>query len=106
MENDLRNVLRFFSEHISNLACDFGISPEFVDEQTRMFGAEIVNKIKKTVGLDFMNCYEPGYFMKLVKQCGFENARRFTMTDIQMERTGKKAPFEGTKSGWVTLVKS
>src|SRR5439155_20107651 len=62
-EDNLRAILKFFSGNISKLACDFGISPECVDEQNRMFGMEIVSKITETVGLVFMNCYDPGYFI-------------------------------------------
>src|SRR6266487_3443833 len=64
-EIELRNILTFFAKNIFRLACDFGINPECVDEQNRKVGTEIVRKIKETVGLEFMNCYEPGYFMKL-----------------------------------------
>ena len=105
-ENDLRNILIFFAKNISNLVCDFGLKPECVDEPNRMHGVELRDKIKKSVGLEFMNCYEPGYYMNLIKQCGFKNAVRFTMADIQTERTGDISPFEGHEPAWVSLVKN
>lgn len=105
-ENDLRNVLAFFAANNLKMVCDFGIRPECVDEDKRALGIEIVSKIKETVNLEFMNCYEPNYFMKLVEQCGFKNAQRFTMANIQQQRTGEINPFDGIESAWVALVKS
>ena len=105
-ENDLRNVLTFFATNKSKFVCDFGIKPEFVDEDKIALGIEIVSKIKETVDLEFMNCYEPDYFMKLVEQCGFKDAQRFTMANIQEQRTGEINPFEGKEPAWITLVKS
>jgi O-methyltransferase involved in polyketide biosynthesis len=104
-ENELRNILTFFAKNISNLVCDFGLKPECVDEPNRKHGIEIKDKIKKSVGLEFMNCYEPDYYMNLVKQCGFKNPVRFTTGDIQIERTGDITPFEGIEPAWVALVK-
>ncbi|MGI8951007.1 MAG: class I SAM-dependent methyltransferase [Chitinophagaceae bacterium] len=105
-ENELRNVLTFFAASNSKMVCDFGINPECVDEDKRALGIEIVSKIVETVGLEFMNCYEPAYFMKLVEQCGFKNAQRFKVENIQQQRTGEINPFEGNESAWVALVKS
>ncbi|MEP6597108.1 MAG: hypothetical protein ABJA71_14240 [Ginsengibacter sp.] len=42
--------------------------------------------------------------MNLVKQRGFKNPLRFTMNDIQLERTGERAPFDHDGSGWIELV--
>jgi O-methyltransferase involved in polyketide biosynthesis len=105
-ENDLRNVLTLFSKHISNFVCDFGLNPECVDEAHRLAGIDIVNKIKDSAGLAFMNCYEPCYFTDLVRQCGFQNPVRFNMASIQAERTGGISPFEGNEAAWVALVKN
>jgi len=105
-ENELRQVLAFFSKHLSNLVCDFGLQPESVDPAKRLTGIEIVHKIKESVKLDFMNCYEPGYFTDLVQQCGFEKPVRYSMAAIQAERTGEISPFEGEEPAWVSLVKN
>jgi O-methyltransferase involved in polyketide biosynthesis len=105
-EIELRKVLTFFSKHMSNLVCDFGLQPACVDAAKRLAGIEIVRKIKESVQLAFMNCYEPGYFTGLVQQCGFEKPVRYSMAAIQAERTGEISPFEGEEPAWVSLVKN
>lgn len=105
-EYELRNVLKFFAAYTSHLAFDFGISPGFVDEQNRMIGVDIVNKIVPMVGIDFMNFFRPNFFMKLIKECGFTIAQRVTMTDMQAERTGSITPFEGHEAAWVEIVRN
>ncbi len=105
-ENDLRNVLTFFASAVSGLVCDFGLKAEFVNEQNRAFGIEIRRKITEAVGLEFMHCYDPDYYMSLLKQCGFKNLQRVTMKNIQTERTGESDPFVGDEPAWVALVRS
>ncbi len=105
-ENDLRNVLTFFAGAVSGFVCDFGLNPEFVNEQNRAHGIETRRKIIESVGLEFMNCYDPDYYMNIVKQCGFKNLERVTMKHIQAERTGESTPFNCNEPAWVALVKS
>lgn len=105
-ENDLRNVLTFFAGAVTDFVCDFGLKPEFVNEQNRVHGVEIRRKIIESVGLEFMNCYDPHYYMSVLKQCGFKNSQRVTMKHIQTERTGESAPFDSDESAWVALVRS
>jgi O-methyltransferase involved in polyketide biosynthesis len=105
-EYDLKNILTFFATHLSRMACDFGLLPANVHEASRTIGIEIVHKIKESVNLPFMNCYDPGYFMDLLRQCGFEDAERINMAIVQMERTGSQMPFEGDEPAWVGLVKN
>jgi O-methyltransferase involved in polyketide biosynthesis len=106
LENDLKNILSFFAGNQARLVADFGLKPECVNEKNRIFGVAVFSKIKESVGLDFVNFYEPAYFIKLVKECGFENPKRFIMNDIQLERTGQKDPFNFEESGWISLVKN
>jgi O-methyltransferase involved in polyketide biosynthesis len=105
-EHDLKNVLAFFARHLSPMACDFGLLPASVHEASRKIGIEIVHKIKESVNLPFMNCYDPDYFMNLVRQCGFRDAERYSMAVVQTERTGGPMPFQGDEPAWVGLVKS
>jgi O-methyltransferase involved in polyketide biosynthesis len=105
-EHELKNVLTFFAKQLSGMACDFGLSPASVHEASRKIGIEIVRKITESVNLTFMNCYEPGYFMDLVRQCGFKDAERFSMAVVQTERTGGPMPFQGDEPAWVGLVKT
>jgi O-methyltransferase involved in polyketide biosynthesis len=103
-EDDLRNILKFFSGYQCRLIADFMLKPEFTEEKNRIYGIEVFRKIQESVGLDFLNFYAPDYFMQMVKDCGFDRAERFTMDIIQKERTGNKAPFEFEDSGWINLV--
>jgi len=103
-ESDLKNILGFFGEHHAKLIGDFVLKPEYVHENNRVFGVEVFRKIKEFVGLDFVNFYSPDHFMSLLRECGFSKAQRFTMDEIQWERTGKKEPFALKDSGWITLV--
>jgi len=105
-ENDLKNVLTFFAKHLSRMACDFGLLPASVHEASRMIGIEIVHKIKESVNLPFMNCYDPGCFMNLVSKSGFKDAERYSMALVQTERTGGPMPFHGDEPAWVGLVKT
>jgi O-methyltransferase involved in polyketide biosynthesis len=102
---ELKKVLRFAATNTSGLTCDFGIAPECVNERNRRFGIEIVNKIVKTVGIEFMNCFPPVYFMNLLEDCGFKNPQRVTMAAIQKERTGSITPFEGHEAAWISMIK-
>lgn len=105
-ENDLRNVLSFFAGNNFSLACDFALKPECVNKKNRIYGVEVFRKIQESIGLEFVNFYEPGYYMSLVKECGFENPVRFTMGDIQTERTGETTPFDYDEPGWIAVVKA
>jgi O-methyltransferase involved in polyketide biosynthesis len=105
-ETDLRNVLTFFASYKTHLIGDFVLKPEYVYEKNRVYGVEVFRKIKESVGLDFVNFYAPDQFMAMLKECGFAQAKRFMMDEIQFERTGKKAPFDFSESGWVSLFKS
>lgn len=105
-EADLKNILFFFANNNSRLMADFVLKPEYTNEKNRVFGVEVFRKIKESVGLGFVNFYDPVYFMDLIKKLGFENAKRFTMDEIQLERTGQKFPFDFEESGWITLVKN
>ena len=105
-EKDLRNVLLFFAKSNAELVCDFGLKPECVNETNRGYGVEVFRKIKESIGLEFLTFYEPEYYMSLVKQCGFHHPERFTMGDIQMERTGERSPFDDKEPGWAALVRS
>jgi O-methyltransferase involved in polyketide biosynthesis len=102
---DLKAVLTFFAGHQTRLIADFVLKPEYVNEKTRIFGIDVFRKIKESVGLDFVNFYAPDEFLALLKDSGFTVAKRFTMDEIQLERTGKKEPFDLADSGWVSLIK-
>jgi Leucine carboxyl methyltransferase len=106
MENDLRNLLAFFAKKNAGLIADFVLKPEYTHAKNRIFGVEVFRKIKESVGLEFVNFYGPDYFMALIHECGFENAKRFTMKEIQYDRTGKKDPFDFEEPGWISLVKN
>jgi len=103
-ESDLKNILRFFAGFNVRLIVDFVLKPEYVHEKTRIFGVEVFRKIKESVGLDFVNFYAPDYFMDLLNECGFNNLQRYTMDEIQLERTGNKKPFDLEDSGWVSMI--
>jgi O-methyltransferase involved in polyketide biosynthesis len=105
-EDDLKNLFTFFSGNNFKLACDFGLKPECVNEKNRIYGVEVFRKIQESVGLEFVSFDRPDYYMSLVTQCGFENATRFTMDDIQKERTGEKSPFDYDEPGWIAVVKN
>jgi O-methyltransferase involved in polyketide biosynthesis len=106
LENDLKNIFRFFADNNASLVADFELKPEYINEKNRRFGVDVFRKISESVGLDFVNFYEPYYFMKLVQECGFENPEKFNMREIQIERAGKKDPFDFEDSGWIALVKN
>jgi hypothetical protein len=72
----------------------------------RIFGVDVFRKIQESIGLDFVNFYDPVYFMTLLEECGFKTAVRFTMDLVQFERTGQKAPFDFDEPGWITMVKN
>jgi O-methyltransferase involved in polyketide biosynthesis len=103
-QSDLINILKFFAPSNSAFACDFGVSPELIDEDNRIFGTEVFRKIKDSVGLDFVNFYEPDYFLKLLGALGYKLPIRYTMRDIQTERTGKPDPFLSENPEWITCV--
>jgi len=105
-EDELRNILKFFAESNSVFACDFGINFEMVHENNRKYGTEVFRKIIDKVGLDEVSFYDPDYFLKLVGECGFKLPRRFTMRDIQIERTDNSGPFDFEEPGWISCVKS
>lgn len=105
-ETDLESIFNFFANHQTRMIADFVLKPEYVSEKNRRFGVEVFDKIRDWVGLEFLNFYEPDYFMEMVETCGFRNAKRYTMDEIQMERTGKKDPFNFKESAWVSMVKN
>jgi O-methyltransferase involved in polyketide biosynthesis len=106
LEQDLKNILIYFSKHHAKLIADFGIKPECINEKNRIFGVEAFRKIVDWVGLDFVNFYEPGYFLKLIETCGFKNPMKYNLDEIQMERLGRKDPFDFEESGWISMVAS
>lgn len=106
LENDLKNIFRFFANHHFLMITDFALKTEYTNLKNRIFGLEVFRKIKDAVGLDFVNFYEPLYFMKLVEDCGFKNSKRFNMDEIQFERTGDKKPFDFEDSGWISMVRN
>jgi O-methyltransferase involved in polyketide biosynthesis len=106
METDLRNLLSFFAGKNARMVADFVLKPEYVNVKNRIFGVEVFGKISDWVGLEFLNFYEPEYFMALVRECGFKNPKRFTMDEIQKERTGQKDPFDFEEPAWVSMVKN
>lgn len=103
-EEDFKNILKFFAPSNSSFACDFGITPELIDEGNRIFGTEVFRKIKDSVGLDFVNFYDPDYFLKLLGSLGYKLPLRYTMRDIQTERTGSPEPFISENPEWITCV--
>jgi len=105
-ENDLKNILGFFADNNSLLIADFVLKPECTNVKNRIFGEEVFRKIKESVGLEFVNFYDPVYFMTLARECGFENGKRFTMNEIQFERTGQKDPFDFEEPGWISMVRN
>ena len=106
LETDLRNILFFFASNQTRLIADFVLKPEYVHVKNRRFGVDVFGKISEMVGLEFLNFYEPDYFMALVKECGFKNPKRFKMDEIQLERTGQKDPFDFAEPAWVSMVKN
>jgi len=103
-EKDFRNVLTFFARNNFKLVCDFGLNPECVNEKNRIYGVEVFRKIQDLIGLGFVKMYDADYFMKLVEQCGIENAETIKMGDIQLERSGERIPFDCEDAGWIGLV--
>lgn len=101
---DLINILKFFAPGNSAFACDFGVTPELIDERNRIFGTEVFRKIKDSVGLNIVNFYDPDYFLKLLSANGYKLPIRYTMKDIQIERTGKPEPFDFENPEWITCV--
>jgi len=106
LENDLKFVFTFFAKKNAKLIADFVLSPECTNVKNRIFGVEVFRKIKESVGLEFVNFYDPAYFMNFIKECGFENAKRYTMDKIQFERTGQKDPFDFVEPGWISMIKN
>jgi hypothetical protein len=105
-EEDLKKILVFFAGQYARLILDFVLKPECVNEKNRRFGVIAFDKIREWVGLEFLNFYEPDYFMTMVETCGFKNAKRYIMDGIQLERTGKKDPFDFKEPSWVSMVKN
>lgn len=103
-EEELRNILKFFAESNSLFVCDFGINLEMVHENNRKYGTEVFQKIIDEIRLDSVSFYEPDYFLKMVRDCGFKLPRRFTMRDIQIERTENPGPFDFEEPGWISCV--
>lgn len=103
-EDDFKNILTFFADHVSAFVCDFGIKAECIDAKDKFFGEMVCSKIIETAGIEFMNRFEPQYFLQLLKQCGFKNPEKTTMAQIQQQRTGKSFPFEGEEPAWVALT--
>ncbi|MBS1514372.1 MAG: class I SAM-dependent methyltransferase [Bacteroidetes bacterium] len=103
---DLEDILIFFAESNSVFACDFGIKPEFVNGNNRKYGTEVFRKIMEKVGLSSMYFYEPNNFLKLLKKAGFKLPVRYTMRDVQIERTGKPEPFDYEEPGWISCVRN
>jgi O-methyltransferase involved in polyketide biosynthesis len=106
LETDLRNVFSFFANHHAVLIADFVLKPESINAKNRVYGVEVFRKIQESVGLEYVNFYEPAYFIKMVSDCGFTNPGRFTMDAIQYERTGQKDPFDFEEPGWISMVKN
>ncbi len=106
LETDLKNILVFFANHKARLIADFVLKPECVHVKNRIFGVEVFRKISEMIGLEFLNFYEPDYFMALVEECGFKNPKRHKMDEIQKERTGQKDPFDFEEPAWVSMVKN
>jgi O-methyltransferase involved in polyketide biosynthesis len=106
-EDDIKKVLTSLSQYVSLFVCDIGLQPEFVNKKYRAHGVETRKKIMETVGLDFMNCFEPHQFIQIVKQSGFDSVQMVMVGDIQEERTGKRIPFDSEEpSAWVTMIKA
>jgi len=103
-KDDLINILKFFVHSNLSFACDFGILPELIDEDNRIFGTEVFRKIKDSVGLDFVNFYDPNEFLKLLGSLGYKLPIRHTMNEIQTERTGSPEPFTSENPEWITCV--
>jgi O-methyltransferase involved in polyketide biosynthesis len=106
LESDLKFVLSYFAKNNALLVADFVLKPECINIKNRVFGVEVFRKIKESVGLEFVNFYDPSYFMALIRECGFENAKRFNMDTIQLERTGQKDPFDFDEPGWISMIKN
>jgi O-methyltransferase involved in polyketide biosynthesis len=104
LEKDLKHVLTFFAKNNSRMLADFVLNPDFIHPKNRKFGVAVFRKIQESVGLEFVNFYEPAHFMSLVDECGFKNAQRTTSDEIQLERTGRKDPFDLEESGWISMV--
>ncbi len=103
-ESDLRNVFSTFAAVGSALVNDFGLLPGCVDEINRRHGKKVYQLIKEAIGMESLHLYEPDYYISLVRQCGFANAGRFKMGEIQLERTGERSPFNGEEPGWVSMI--
>lgn len=44
--------------------------------------------------------------MTLIKECGFENGKRYAIDEIQLARTGQKDPFDFEEPSWISMVKN
>ena len=105
VEDNIKKVLSSFSPHVSTFVCDIGLTPELVSEKYREHGMETRKKIMETVGLDFINCYEPDHFIQLLKKSGFSSVEIVTLGEIQKQRTGQRIPFDGDgSSAWVVMI--
>jgi|GEM_PF-894384 len=105
-EEDLENILRYFSQNHAALACDFALEPECVDMPNRTFGMDVFRKIEQATGIPKVRFYTPGYFTKMLESCGYQNVQLQTSANIQTERTGRAAPFEGPNSSWINFIQT
>lgn len=102
--SELENLLRYFNSNHFELACDFCLKPELVNEKTRIIVTDVFRKIKKQVHLDFVSQYSVEEITHLMKQSGFNKIEFTNMQQIQQERKGEKTPFEFENSSWLHTI--
>lgn len=105
-EQDLKNILDYFSKNNTEIACDFALEAEYVDMPNRTFGLEVFRKIEAATGIPKVRKYAPDYFIEILNHYGFRNFQLLTSASIQKERTGNTAPFEGPNSSWINFIHS
>jgi len=102
-EIELCHLIMLFDLHDSEFTGDFGLKPEDVNEKNRIYGTAVFRKIQESVGIAPVSLYDPEYFMQLLQECGLSSPQRFTMGDVQYQRTGERKPFEGAEPGWISM---
>lgn len=97
----LRNVLSYLSSNRAAVVGEFGVKPELVNEDTRVYLLEVFAKIQGQVKMDGVTFYSDESIKRVLREAGFESVELRNFQSIQKERTGDEFPFTSPDSSWI-----
>jgi len=104
-EKVLNNILRIFQTENKNnhIILEYLVSHDLIAKKEATMAKKIFDLIAEDTGLVEITRYNQNKIKKIIETLNGSQVKKFTMKEMEWNRTGKNVFFKRSKSGWIEI---